>query len=385
MRILQVISYFNPKFGGDVNVVSNLSKQLFKMGHEVTILTTDFDFDADYENAIRDEGIEIIPFHSKLNLGLFLYTPSIKSWAKKNISRFDIVHMHNFRSYQNNIIHRYAKKNNIHYILQAHGSVLPFFSKIRLKKMYDLMWGSNILRDASKVIALTKAEEEQYVKMGVTPDRIEIIPNGIDLTVLNNLPDRGAFRKKYKIKNDEKLVLFLGRIHERKGIDFLIKSFSKLNNKVKDVRLAIVGPNDGYQNEAEKLITILNLDENVKLIGFVNEKDKLGAYVDADVLVYPAVFEVFGLVPFEAIMCGTPVIVTDDCGCGELIREANCGKLVKYNDIDDLVQSIEFLMNNQMISMGFVENGKKFITNNLTWHTIANKEESVYEDCICHV
>jgi glycosyltransferase involved in cell wall biosynthesis len=384
MKILQVISYFNPKIGGDVNVVYNLSKHLLKKGHEITILTTDFEFDIKYANAIHDEGAEVIPFHCTLNLSSFFYSPTMKPWVKENIKHFDIIHIHNFRSFQNNVIHHYAKKNNIPFILQAHGSVLPFFAKQRLKKIYDLIWGFEILRNASKVIALTKKEEEQYRKMGVKPNKIEIIPNGIDISGYKNLPERGLFKNKYKINNNEKLVLYLGRIHKRKGIDFLIKSFSELIKEVEAARLVIVGPDDGYRIEIEKLITTLNLDNNVKLIGYINEKDKLGAYVDADALVYPSIFEIFGLVPFEAIMCGTPVIVIDDCGCGELVRAANCGKLVRYNDIDGLVQNIKLLINDQNISTCFIENGKKFIADNLTWGKITKKVEFVYEDCVCH-
>ena len=96
MKILQVIPYFTPKRGGDVNVVFNVSKYLNKQGHEVTIITTDFEFDYEYSNLLTN--VRVIPFKCFLNIGLFLYSPSMKSWLEKNIKNYDIVHLHNYRS-----------------------------------------------------------------------------------------------------------------------------------------------------------------------------------------------------------------------------------------------------------------------------------------------
>jgi glycosyltransferase involved in cell wall biosynthesis len=78
----------------------------------------------------------------------------------------------------------------------------------------------------------------------------------------------------------------------------------------------------------------LGLSDKVRFIGFMSPL--AAAYQDADVLVYPSTYEIFGLVPFEALLCGTPVIVTDDCGCGEIIKEAGCGYLVHYGDVAGL-------------------------------------------------
>ena len=139
------MSFFTPTRGGSVKSVYNLSKELAKNGHDVTIITTDFKFDKEYAKSIEKERVTVIPFHCVTNIGFFLISPSIKKWLKENIKNFDIVHMHNFRSYQNNVVYRYAKKYNIPFICQAHGSVLPFFSKVSFKKIFDLVWGKKIL------------------------------------------------------------------------------------------------------------------------------------------------------------------------------------------------------------------------------------------------
>lgn len=370
MNILHVIPYFTPKRGGDVNVCYNLSKQLVKHSHKVTIVTTDFEFDEEYAKSLN--GIQVIPFKCNVNIGLFLISPSMKKWLKENIKNFDIVHLHDFRSYQNCIVHYYAKNFKIPYVLQAHGSLPRIIEKQKLKKLYDWIFGYKLLNEASKVIAVSKAEVEQYKQAGINGDKIVTVPNGIDIEGFKELQTYGNFREKYKIKEDH-MILFLGRIHKRKGIDFLIKSFSDLRKDISGLVLVIIGSNDGYKVEVEKSIKTLNLGNIVKVIGYVDEKDKMSAYVDADVLVYPGIYEIFGLVPFEAILCGTPVIVTDDCGCGELVREANCGYLVNYNDRDGLKEKMRLAIENQEEGKELVARGKKYINDTLAWDKIVER------------
>lgn len=377
MKILQVISRFGPKHGGDAIVVSNVSVYMAKRGHEVTIITTDYDSDEKYNENIRKEGVEVIAFRCICHCLFFFPSPDMKRWLSKNIKNYDVVHLNCARSYQNNIIYKYAKKYSIPYILQAHGSVLPIFQKQRLKNTYDLFFGYRILSDASKVIAVSKAEVEQYKQAGIHEDKIVTVPNGIDIEAFKDLPAYGKFREKYDITENH-MVLFIGRIHKRKGIDFLIKSFSELTREMSDVVLVIIGPDDGYTVEVEKLIRALNLDNRIRLLGYIDEKDKLSAYIDADVLVYPAIFEIFGLVPFEAIMCGTPVIVADDCGCGELVEESGAGYLVKYRDIEGLKEKMKLIIENPEEGKEKAERGKKYIEEKLMWDKVVRRVEEVY-------
>ena len=382
MKILQVIAYFNPKFGGDVNVCFNLSKQLAKRNHEVTIITSDFQFVSQYAKEIRDNGVQVLSFPCIANYGLFLYTPSMKTWLERNIENYDLIHLHNYRSYQNVIVCKYARKYRIPYIVQAHGSVLPFFEKQNLKKLFDFLWGNKILKDARKCIAVSHVEREQYRKMGIPDSQIVIIPNGINPNEFKNLPEKGKFRNKYHISPDEKIILYLGRIHKRKGLDFLIDSIFQLSQIRNDIRLILAGPDDGYLENVKKMIQEKNLSPVVIFSGFLPEKEKYEALTDADVLVYPGIFEIFGLVPFEAILCGTPVIVTDDCGCGEIVKEAGCGYLVKYGDVNNLTKTLQLALENPDENKSMVERGINYIQNNLAWESIVNKIELNYKICL---
>ena len=380
MKILQVIAYFNPKFGGDINSTYNLSKKLSKKGHEVTILTTDYKFDKNYAKAIQEEGVEVVPVHCMLNAGLFIYTPSVKSWVKENLKQFDIVHMNNFRSYQNNVICHYAKKYNIPYILQARGSVLPFFAKQRLKKLYDIVWGNKILKNATKVIALTNVEREQYKQMGVNAERIEIVPNGIDITLFNHLPEKGTFRDKYNFSSDTKIILFLGRLHKIKGINLLIDAFSKLQKEMPTSKLVIVGPDEGYIKTWQAQAEESNAKNNIIFTGPLYGQDKLAAYIDANVYVLPSFFESFGNTVLEAWACGTPVIVTERCGIANIV-DKKYGFVVNLNK-DQLQDAIFKLLNNEELNRKFGENGKSMVYEKFDWNGIILDFERIYADLL---
>lgn len=392
MKILQVTNFFKPSFeaGGVARVAYSISKCLIKQGHNVTVFTTNrslIDIDVETNKPLDVEGMKVYYFEN-LRKYFSVKIPPIPYYlpfiVNKKIKDFDIIHIHEHRTLLAIIVHHYAKKYDVPYVIQPHGSVLPFFQKQGLKKVFDCIFGNRILNDASKVIAVSNTEVEQYVKINVPNEKITIVPNGLDNDAFNNLPENGTFRTKTGLSNDY-IILFLGRLNKIKGIDFLIKSYAQLNKEMDDVVLVLAGPDGGYKHEAELLINELGLTNNVIFTDHLGLEDKLAAYVDADVLVYPSIFEIFGLVPFEAILSGTPVIVTDDCGCGELVKDAECGCLVKYGDIEGLKNTMMSLIRNPDVGANMVNNGKMYITNNLSYDIAIKSLEGIYEDCIHNV
>ena len=380
MKILQVLPFFTPARGGSVIAPYSLSRELSKLGHEVTIITTDFEFNKEYARTLEKIGIKVIPFHCIVNVKLFLISPGMKKWLKENIKNFDVIHMHNFRSYQNSIVYKYASKYDIPYILQAHGSLPRITEKQGLKKLYDWVWGYRILKDATKVIALTPTEAEQYKSMGVSEDKIEIIPNGIDLAEFENLPPKGEFRQKYGLNDNEKVILYLGRTHQIKGIDLLVKAFTDLSKEIDDVKLVIVGPDDGYLPRLKKLIKELQIENKVLLTGPIYGKDKLKAYIDADVFVLPSVYETFPNTVIEACACGVPVVLTNRCQIADII-DGQAGLVVPY-DKKELGKAIMRILNYEDLRQEFSERGKMLVREQFCWEKIGKRLEMVYESCL---
>ena len=140
---------------------------------------------------------------------------------------------------------------------------LQHFQKNKLKKTYDYFWGYKLLAGASKVLALTETEYDQYKVMGVKEDKIDIVPNGINLTDYRNLPERSVFRNRYGIKENEKMILYLGRITRTKGIDLIVKILPKLLKDIKNLKFVIVGSDDGFFKYIKKLIENLDLKNEI--------------------------------------------------------------------------------------------------------------------------
>lgn len=379
MKILQVMNYFSPVHGGSAEVPFQLSKELTKRGHDITIYTTDYKLNYEWLESSEELHIKVRGFKTWLNVASFQVTPGVVSISKE-IKSFDLIHMHNYRTFQNVVVHHYARKYGIPYILQAHGSLPIIMAKQMLKQVYDKLWGQNLLKDASKLIAITKTEAEQYKSMGVCEEKIEIIPNGIDLGEYENLPPSGKFRKKWNIRNDQKITLFLARIHKIKGPDLLAKAFKTISKNNNDLKLVFAGPDGGYLTFLKSLVRELGVEEKVLFAGPLYGRDKLEAYVDADVYVLPSIYEIFGITALEAMACGTPVIVTDRCGLANIIDE-QAGLVVPYDE-DALGKAIVEILSDINEKQEYGVKGKLLVREELNWAKITKQLEDIYRNCL---
>jgi glycosyltransferase involved in cell wall biosynthesis len=393
MKILQVVPYFHPAyaFGGPVKVVYQISKALVKNGHDVVVYTSDAkDFGSRLNMGFIDKinGIKVYRFRSlsmtfvrKLK---FFITPRMVLSARKEVKMFDIIHLHEYTTFQNIIIHHYARKYGVPYILQPHGSLSRIDAWRRLKWFYDVLFGYRLLRDASKVIALNRFEADQYRRMGVLEEKIAIIPNGIDLSEYANLPPKGAFKRKFGIPKEKKIILYLGRIHKIKGIDFLIKAYAHLINDMhyKDVLLVIAGPNDGYLKEAKLLTSALSISKHVLFTGPLYGQDKLEAYVDSDVVVLPSRYETFPMTILETYACGKPVIASKVGGLEDLIINGETGALVEPGNTQRLTIEIFRILNSDSEAKDMGLKAKEFVNQNYSIEKVANNLEEIYKNSL---
>ena len=147
-----------------------------------------------------------------------------------------------------------------------------------------------------------------------------------------------------------------------------------------DSRLVIAGPDEGELTKLKELVAERGISNTVIFTGPLYGRDKLAAYLDADVLVSPAIFEIFGLVPFEAMMCGTPVIIADDSGSGRLIKDTQSGFTFPQGDVDSLAKMIGYVLMNPGAAKQTVEAGQRFIRENLDWDKNVNKLIDLYQE-----
>ncbi len=278
---------------------------------------------------------------------------------KKEIKTFDVIHIHCYRSFQSIIIHHYAKKYAIPYVVQAHGGLPTFKEKGRTSRVYDKLFGNKLLRDASTVIALTEKEAKEYEGMGVPIEKISILPNGIDLSEYANLPKVGSFKNKLDLTAEVKIVLYLARINKIKGIDILVCAFANIANKIPGLKLVIVGPDDGYLCELKALIRTLKIDEKVIISGPLYGRDKLEAYVDADAYVLPSRYETFPLSILEALACGTPIVLTENCEIAESLK-GKVGLVVKP-EVNCVEEALLEILSNESQMLNFKLNSKNAV------------------------
>lgn len=398
MKILQVTNFFKPfwEAGGPTRTVYELSKKLVERGHDVTVYTTDGlkrRLNVEKNKLVKVDRIRTYYFR---NLSRYIagkvspipyYAPIV---ARKNIIKFDIIHLHEL-TLLGFICHHYAKKYGIPYVLQGHGSIFLKMSKrvtlslndnisLGRKTLVGRTWNALFerptLHNASKVIALTKIEAEQYKKLDVDEYKIKIIPNAINLYLYENLPEKGEFKRKYSIRDSEKVILYLGRIHKIKGIDLLVKAFAGLVKKLDDIRLVIVGPDDGFMSTLKKHVRDLRIGNRILFTGPLYERDKLAAYIDSDIYVLPSIYETFPNTILEAWACGTPVVVTDRCGIADFVDRA--GYVVEYDNAQ-LQAAIFRILNDEGLRKKFGTEGKKLVKEEFSWDKVIGKMETLYK------
>ncbi|WP_407423118.1 glycosyltransferase [Methanobrevibacter sp.] len=387
MNILHIVPSFAPCFsaGGVVNASYQIAKKQVEKGHDVCVYTTDgcqerLKFKDNYN--VDVDGIKVFYFKNISNIvknRLTIDTPiSSISYLKKTIANFDIIHIHEHRHSLAVAAHRYAIKNNIPYVLQAHGSVLPFFQKEKLKEIFDEIEGFDILYNASKVFALTEVEKQQYLKMGVSQPKIEIVPLGINLEEYKTLPQKGKFKSKYGINESEKLIMFLGRIHEIKGLDLLIKSFNKISKE--NVKLAIIGRDYGFLNEIQTLIKQFNIEDKVIFPGVLTGDAKKEALVDCDIFVMPSRYESFTTSGLEAMACCKPLILTKNNHIHDWV-ENRAGLTCEFNE-EELANCFEILLNDEMLCKKFGISGRTLIETKYDWNKIEKQIFDIYQTCL---
>ncbi len=379
MKILEVTNLFSPMYGGVPAAAFQISKHLAKRGHNVTLYTSDFDVSQEYINSIPQ--VKVKAFKTVSSIANFHFTPDMVRTAKKEVGTFDVIHLHNFRTYQNIVVAQYANRGGAPYVLQAYGGVLPVFQKQGMKKIFDLFWGYSLLRNAGAVVAGGEAEVEEYRKMGVVPEKIVIGPHLYEVEPFRKLPPCGQFRQKFHIK-EKHIVLFLGRIHPIKGIDFLVESFSHLVKTNPDATLVIVGPDGGYKSTLEEMAEKLGISSKVLFTDMVSEQDKLTALVDASVLVQTSRYERSPGSPFEAVLCGTPIIITKNTGAAQAVSKIDAGYLVDYGNVAELTRLIQAILQNPAEAKTKTEKARQYIMSNLSWEKGVEEYEKLYESLL---
>ena len=389
MKIAQIVS--TPPFawttGGPARVVYELSSALAKKDHAVTIVTTTmFQEDRSSDRPDREmlrKSVNGVNFQCFDNVSRILawkykvyFSIGLIRYLKNHIHEFDIVHLHDLISFHAVAAMIFCKKNDVPYILSPHGCINWFIDKKILNRTFYHLFGKKILDSAEKITLLHSSEMEEFSRLGVPSSRCITVPNGIDPSPFRHGSGAGTFRKMHHILPDQKVVLYLGRIHPIKGIDLLLRSFSDLPEGPGS-RLVIAGRDEGYVRELKDLADQLHVADRVVFTGPLTELEKIDAYIDADLYVLPSVHEGFGITVLEAMASGTPVIVTKSCHISESIER--CAVVVEY-DRDALGSALRKLLTDAEARNALAAKGLDLVQKEYSWEKISRQYEGVYRE-----
>ncbi len=369
MKVVFVTSFFYPIKGGVETQIYELSKELIKKGYEVEVFTSDLlrhgKIKKYHENI---DGIKIKRFKTWFRIGDFgSFFPGVFK-AVKN-SDADMIHVHSYR-HPHNFSVLFTKKPSL---LTLHWPNYPkglrkWYLDI-LIKIFDKVFGHYLLNKYDKLLAVNKLEIPWIQNFNIKKNKIELLPNGINKEYLKKY-NGDNFRKKYKIKSNELVVLCFGRIHKSKGFDQVIK-IAKYFPKVK---FFIIGKDDGYGKELRKLVD----SDNVTLVfKEISEKEKLEIYNAADILIMPSYYEAFGIVALEAMTQKTAVIASNRGGLPWVVEDV--GLTYKFNDLNDLRKKLELLIKNKKLRLNLSEKAYEK-SKNFTWDKITSKLDKIYKN-----
>ncbi len=398
MRILQVVQRFPPAVGGGEQVVYQISKELVKRGHEVTVATSNWLLDNDipgfsqsgvnirtprhpFPSQETNNGIEISRFKPYFRFWTYTANPSLVRFLQRNIGSFDVVHAHYYMFMESALSAFFARAESTPFVITIHrsSSILDVYPRIyRIgKKLYDATIGSLILSAASKIIVLVPQIRNEFLELGAPEGSLTVVPNGIDF---ERFASSRARTDKENLNSSERIVLFVGRLEKQKGPQHIIRAIPEICEYFPDTRFIFVGEDWGYRATLGNLCERLGVGEKCTFTGRISDYQLSRMYENADVFVLPAIGEGFGLVALESLYCGTPVILADSDSLSFILQEFGGYPLDMDSNIpEQIANHVMELFSNGSDRKSLLAARNK-IESKYSWGPIARELERIYRE-----
>lgn len=371
MKILQTPVRFHPYTGGVEKYVLDLSSELVKRGHEVTVLC------ANEPKSKSDEKIRGINVKRTHYIGKIANTNISLSLPYRILKEdFDIVHTHFPSPWSCDWSMVAAILKNKPMILTYHNDIAGHPTSKFLAGSYSHTFLKLLLKTA-KIISITQPDYLEYSNfLKPYTKKIRAIPIGIDLQRFKPL----------RIKKEKDTLFFLAvldKFHEYKGLNYLIKAVAIAKKKIRGIKLIIGGRGELVEYYKE-LARKLGVEDNIKFIGYVGDKQLVGLYNRGSCFVLPSTshFEGFGIVLLEAMACKTPVICTDIVGVAKDVEKSCAGIVVGPKDVRGLSQAIIKMLNDNKLREKMGSNALQLIRSQYSVGKMAESFEYIYKEAI---
>jgi len=267
------------------------------------------------------------------------------------------------------------------YVVCPAGSLLIYGRSKLLKWLYNFIIGRRIIRDASGHIAISTNEITHFESYGIAPERVTVIPNGIDEDGFA-VTDDPVFRSKYGL-NESPFILFVGRLNTIKGPDLLLEAFGQLGQELKNCHLVFAGHDEGMLHDLRLMAARFSIQDRVHFVGYLGGDDKARAYRAAELVVVPSRQEAMSIVVLEAGISGKPVLLTDQCGFDEVAR-INGGRVVPPS-VEGLKQGLLDMLDDSEKLRTMGRNLQQFVRDRFDWKVIVNDYIALYQKILSNL
>lgn len=328
LRILRVLPFFGAAFGGPVAQAQRVHRELLARGHEVKLLSSDLGLASTIARDAWHERDGVQCFFARV-AGLGAQPPYCVPRAaqlalRETLAQVDVATLNVGLSLWGTWLAKSAAKARVPFVYNAEGALDPV--RLRVKRLQKQLFlrccERRVLRRAAAIQAVTAAEADAIVQQGALRERIHVIPNGVLLPPspvaesVAQLRERG--RERLSVPRDAFVILFFGRLHDLKGIDLLLAAAAPLLGGKRDVRLAIVGPEDGVGAALQRQAQALGVQRHVVFHRGVGEGGKAEVFAAADVFALTSRSEGLPNAALEAAAAGLPLLVSEDCHLPEV-------------------------------------------------------------------
>jgi glycosyltransferase involved in cell wall biosynthesis len=387
MKTLQIIPSISLIYGGPSQMVLGLAPALAKAGVEVTILTTDSNgdngqkpLDVPLNIPIKQDGYEVIYFRCA-PFRRYKFSLDLLKFLKNNAQYFDIAHIHALFSPISSAAAIVCRQQNLPYILRPLGTLDPsdLRKKEQLKHLYVALLERRNLAGASGIHFTSEQEAKISSRFGVSTKDL-VIPLGV-IPPENNTEN---IRNKFGIDNDKPVILFMSRIDPKKGLELLIPALQKLSIQGLDFHFVLAGTNPQdpiYEQKIKSEIENSQLKSHTTITGFVTGEAKISLLQTADLFVLPSYYENFGIAVAEAMVAGTPVVISDQVHIYQQVLDSESG-WVGTTDVESIVRLLTTALSNLQECQRRGLNAQKYALQHFSWDAITQQVIQAYREIV---